>query len=85
MARGIHGGGMCGGGHAWPWGCMAEGMHGRGCAWQEGAWQILRDMVNERVVHILLECILVYMLPGGEDCVLRRLAMDSSDSLLVQH
>ena len=57
---GMHGvvGGMRGrggmhGGHAWG-ACMAGGMHGRG-----RAWQILRDTVNERAVHILLECILV--------------------------
>ena len=44
------------GGHAWQ-----GGMHGRGGpAWQ-GCMpqQILRDMVNERAVRILLECILV--------------------------
>ena len=41
------------------------GMHGRGCVaggrvWRgRGAWQILRDTVNERAVRILLECILV--------------------------
>ena len=42
-------GGMCGGrGHAWWWGaCMVGGVHG-----------IRRDIVNERAVHILLECIL---------------------------
>ena len=54
--------------------CVAEGMHGRergacmgwGHAWQGGVHgthaprQILRDTVNERVVHILLECILVF-------------------------
>ena len=65
-------GGMCGGGHAWQRGhvwqgaCMAEGgMHGEGvylvgvCMVGGHAWQILRDTVNERAVHILLECILV--------------------------
>ena len=56
------------------------GMHRRGCMWQEGhAWQgahvwqegthaapqqILQDMVNERAVGILLECILVFTLFG---------------------
>ena len=25
------------------------------------AWQILRDKVNERAIHIRLECILVYV------------------------
>ena len=64
MAGGIHGEGvcvagvLCGRGHAWQ-----GGMHGRGCAWQGGhaplPQQILRDTVNERVVRILLECILV--------------------------
>ena len=45
--------------------CMAGGMHGRGHAWRGPCmarghvWQILRDMVNERAVRILLECILV--------------------------
>ena len=65
--------GVCvAGGHAW-WGvCVVGGMNGRGAcvagghAWQGGvhgrgcAWQILRDIVNERAVRILLECILVY-------------------------
>ena len=47
-----------GGGRAWQWGVC-----GRGAAWQGGhAWQILRDMVNERAVRILLECILVRLL-----------------------
>ena len=47
----VHGKGACmaGGWHAWKGACMAEGC----------AWQILQDMVNERVVRILLECILV--------------------------
>ena len=64
---GLHGGGtcvvggVCGtggvvGGHAWLGTYVAGGgMHG-GCA-----WQILRDTVNERVVRILLKCILVYL------------------------
>ena len=48
-------GGMHGRGHAWQ-GCVC----GRGCACQGGhAWQILGDTVNERAIHILLECILV--------------------------
>ena len=59
--------GMCmAGGHAWQ-----GGMCGRGCAWWGAcvagracmaggcAWQILQDTVNERVVRILLECILL--------------------------
>ena len=55
---GMHGkGGMCGRGHAWQ-----QGEH----AWQRGGacvaggheWQILRDTVNERVLRILLDCIL---------------------------
>ena len=52
----MHGGGVC----------MAGGMCGRGCAWQVDMYamhappqQILRDTVNERAVHILLEGILV--------------------------
>ena len=47
-------GGMCGkGGHAW----QRRGMHGEG----GHAWDTMRygDMINERVVCILLECILV--------------------------
>ena len=66
---GVHGRGACvAGGHAWQ---GRRGVHGRGHAWQgvcmggghvwQGwhTWQILRDKVNERLVHILLECILV--------------------------
>ena len=55
--RGMHGSGGLAWGHVWQQGvCMA----GRHVWWQGGhAWQILRDMVNERAVHILLECILV--------------------------
>ena len=49
---GVHGGGHAwwggGGVHAWHGACMAEGY-----AWQE-RWPL------QRVVHILLECILVY-------------------------
>ena len=44
---------MAGGGHAWWGACMAGGCTGG------HAWQILRDTVNERAVHILLECFLV--------------------------
>ena len=55
---GVHGRGACvAGGPAW--GAYMVGGH----MWQKGgrhAWQILRDTVNERVVRILLECILVY-------------------------
>ena len=61
-------GGVCGRGV-----CMAGGMHDGGHAWQRGACMVggmhvmhtpmqilwLRHMVNERVVRILLECILV--------------------------
>ena len=62
---------MCGGGHAWQGGvcgrgmCMAGGHAWCGHVWKGGVcgrghvWQILRDTVNERAVHILLECILV--------------------------
>ena len=65
--------------------CVAEGgMRGRGRAWQGGhVWrggmhgthiprQILRDTVNERVVRILLECILVepcFFFWGGGLCL----------------
>ena len=64
--RGVGGEGMCGGGvhgkgHAWQGVCMAGGMHGRGTCMQGmsvaggRAWYT----VNERVLRILLECILV--------------------------
>ena len=46
-------GGMCGGA------CMAGGVHGMGHLWHGHTPPILRDTVNERVVRILLECILV--------------------------
>ena len=59
------------GGHVW-WGCVhgrgaymvgacveGGGMHVGGHAWHTPPQQILRDMVNERAVRILLECILV--------------------------
>ena len=55
---GMHGrgscvaGGMCGRGCTWQVVCVAGGQH----AWQGGAYG---DMVNERAVRILLECILV--------------------------
>ena len=45
--------------------CVAEGVHGGGMRGGGGvvcAWQIPRDTVNERAVHILLECILVLVL-----------------------
>ena len=67
--------GVCVAGHAWKGACVVGGMCGGRCAWQGHAWwgyvcgrgmhgthgprQILRDTVNERVVRILLECILV--------------------------
>ena len=68
MAGGMHGGGgMCGrGGHAWlmsgggghAWLMSGGGgMHGRGHAWQGGAWQERRPL--QRAVCILLQCILV--------------------------
>ena len=55
------------GGHAWQGGMHGGGVHGRGACVVVGtcmaggghAWQILRDTVNERAVHILLECILM--------------------------
>ena len=67
---GLHGrGGACMvGGHAW-WGCVTGGMHGRGCVWWGGCawqgacvaggcvWQERRPL--QRMVRILLECILV--------------------------
>ena len=71
--RGVHGRGM----HAWQGACVVGGVHDGGHAWQGGACmvagvhgrggacvpqQILWDMVNERVVRILLECILVAVL-----------------------
>ena len=53
------------GGHVWLWGaCMVVGGHAwlpGGHAWLLGGMcRIRRDTVNERVVHILLECILVF-------------------------
>ena len=68
MAGGdMHGSGVCmaggwhawhggHGGHAWQEGCVAGGMHGRGACVPQ---QILWDTVNERMVRIILECILV--------------------------
>ena len=52
------------GGHVWQMGVHGRGwMCGRGSAWQQEGegqvWQILADTVNERAVHILLECILL--------------------------
>ena len=58
--RGVHG----------SWACMAEGVRGRGHAWQgtcvagglhgtHAPRQIPRDTVNARAESILLECILV--------------------------
>ena len=71
--RGVHGGGECAwwqGGHAWQGGvcggrgaCMVVGgmCGGRGCMYgSRGDMRGIQwDMVNEQVVHILLECILV--------------------------
>ena len=53
----MHGRGACVAGGV----CVAGGMCGGGVhGWGgRGAWQILRDTVNERAVRILLECILV--------------------------
>ena len=44
--------------------CVAKGVHGGGACVVGGgcAWQIPRDTVNERAVHILLECIHVLVL-----------------------
>ena len=56
VGEGMHGRGACmAGGHAWQGACVAGGMHGTHAPPQ----QILPDTVNERVVCILLECILV--------------------------
>ena len=62
-------GGMHGGGHVWCRGMCMAGGHAwqRGHAWWGGGlacvpWQIPWDMVNERAVRILLECILVVSL-----------------------
>ena len=49
---GMYGRGMCSKGRA------CGGMRGGGCV----GWHIPRDTVNERAVHILLECILVLVL-----------------------
>ena len=58
IAGGMRGRRACmAGGHAWQgacMACMAGGMHG-----MHAPQQILRDIVNELVVCILLECILV--------------------------
>ena len=66
MAGGMRGGGEHAwqGGHAWQ-GCVAGAVFMAGGHAYQGvcggghAWQILRDMVNERAVRFLLECILV--------------------------
>ena len=61
----MRGRGCVAGGHVWQERvCMAGGMCCRGACMAGGmhgmhAPQILRDMVNERAVRILLECILV--------------------------
>ena len=61
----VHRGGVCGrggvcvagAGHVWQGGrAWQGGVHGGGGS----TWQILRDTVNERMVRILLECILVF-------------------------
>ena len=52
-------GDVCGcGGHAWLWG--HAWLQGGVCGWW-GVCRIRRDTVNERVVCILLECILVFI------------------------
>ena len=57
MAGGIHGRG-----HSW-----LGGMHGRGHAWWGAcmAGRLAWHTVNERVVRILLECILVFQVKAG--------------------
>ena len=72
---GMRGGGVCTAGEGMhgrgasvhgrdAWGCVWQGMHGGGHAWQGVCipQQILRDTVKERAVRILLECILVRIL-----------------------
>ena len=55
-------GGVCGRGACVVGVCMVGSgacMAGGTCVAGRGAWQILRDTVNERAVRILLGCILV--------------------------
>ena len=65
---GMHGWGCIAGGHAWQWGMLGRGhaWQGVGHVWQEGvcvagghAWQ--KRWPLQQMVHILLECILVYI------------------------
>ena len=65
-ARGRHGKGTCvAKGPAWPWGCaclggvLPGGVHGWGvCVARGHAWQETQPL--QRMVRILLECILVF-------------------------
>ena len=73
--RGVHGGGMHSGGHAWQGACVAgrmcgrggmhgRGMHGRGACVAGGhVWQLGHAWQErwplQQTVSILLECILV--------------------------
>ena len=62
LPEGVHGccqGGMCGCSGGDMRGCSWGGMHG--CSRGGHAWDMIRygDTINERVVRILLECILV--------------------------
>ena len=63
IVGGVHGcrGCMVAGGHVWLWGGRHAWLRGA-CvvAGDGGVHGIRRDMVNERAVRILLECILVY-------------------------
>ena len=63
VSHSVHRGACVAGVCAWWGACMVGACVVEGACMAEGAcvvWQILRDMVNERVVRILLECILVY-------------------------
>ena len=59
--KGCAWGDVCGGGLHGRGACIVGACLAGGRAWRGGghAWQIPRDTVNERAVHILLECILV--------------------------
>ena len=64
VVGGMPGRGVCvAGGMYMAGGMHGVDMHGRGGVCGSGrVWQILRDTVNERAVHILLECILVLVM-----------------------
>ena len=54
MAGGKHGGGMCGGGHAWQGVCMAGGVHGREGAWVAGETVAAADGMHRTGMHSCL-------------------------------